>query len=143
MVLILHRDVFAPTVTMGKLYINSTFFCYTLEPAARAFGVKIDGQTAIPEGVYAFEVSHSPRFNRPLIMVYNQADKVTLQNGGISFRGIRLHGGNRVQDTNGCPLVAYNRSVVNESIWDSAEKDLTQKALDIGGKGVLVVTSAY
>ena len=87
------------TYTIGRLAINGTYFCDTLEPTWRDIGVgrpgrKVMGRTAIPEGRYPLVVTFSPRFKRwlPLLLHVPQ------------FSGIRIHSGNTADDTEGCIL---------------------------------------
>ena len=85
----------------------------------------IPGETAIPFGFYHGQVTYSPAFKREMPLIKNVP----------GFNGIRIHGGNNIDDTYGCILVAHNTD--NEGkIWGSAESDLTTliKANDIHGK---------
>lgn len=59
-------------------------------------------------------------------MIYNQENGYELKNKGVSFKGVRLHGGNTHKNTEGCILVAYNR-LSDDLIQGTAEKDLTEK----------------
>lgn len=120
------RDTHTLTSSVGKLYINGKYFCHTLEDVARAEGVKIPGHTAIPTGTYAVQLSMSSRFGRIMPMIYNQENGYELRNKGVSFKGVRLHGGNTHKNTEGCILVAYNR-LSDDLIQGTAEKDLTEK----------------
>jgi hypothetical protein len=112
--LLLVREVFTSFSTGGKLYINGNFFCYTLEDIVRPPLVKIRDMTAIPAGYYNIKITMSEHFKRETAELLN----VPL------FEGIRMHGGNTSQDTEGCVLVAYNRKG-NDYIFNSAETDLT------------------
>jgi len=76
--------------TFGKL---SAEICFTLEDAIR--DTKVHGQTAIPAGRYRIELVNSPRFGPDTISLI----------GVPNFENIRIHGGNTVDDTEGCPLV--------------------------------------
>ena len=100
--------------TLGELYVDGTFFCYTLEDAARRDGIKIAGKTCIPEGVYPVTLTQSARFGR----ITPEVQEVP------GFSGIRIHGGNRPEDTEGCILAAYNK-LPGGIIQGTAEKSLT------------------
>jgi hypothetical protein len=66
----------------------------------------------IPEGAYWIMNSYSPKFNRRLPLVYG---------GSIhKNRGIRIHAGNSVVDTNGCILIGNTSNLVTARIGDSA-----------------------
>ena len=79
--------------TIGKLYVDEEFECYTLEDPERL--VKIHGKTAIPDGRYELIISQSPRFGRELPLLLNVPN----------FEGVRIHPGNTAEDTEGCILV--------------------------------------
>ena len=44
------RKEFTDQSTIGDLFIDDTYFCHTLEDMVREPGVKVPGETAIPEG---------------------------------------------------------------------------------------------
>lgn len=122
----IERTEFFDDTTIGKLYMNENYFCWTLEDAVRAYGVKVYGKTAIPAGKYKAKVTYSPKFKRDMLMLYTENDGSTLKNGGISFSGVRIHGGNDHEDSHGCPLICYNRPS-KKRIQGSAEKEFTAK----------------
>ena len=118
------RESYTKDTTIGKLYIDGVYFCYTLEDAVRDYGVKVKEHTAIPRGEYKVKLSMSSRFKRVMPMVYTEPNEYELINGGISFKGIRFHGGNTHKNTEGCILVAKNK--LNDStIQGTMEKQLT------------------
>lgn len=123
--LLVIRDTFTDDTTIGKLFVNGEFFCYTLEDAVRDYGVKVKGDTAIPRGKYKVKISRSSRFKRLMPMVYTESNGYELVNGGISFKGIRIHGGNTHNNTEGCILVAHNK-VNDKRIQGTAERELTE-----------------
>lgn len=90
----LKRYEFKDTYTVGRLYIDDVYFCYTLEDVVRK-GEKVDGQTAIPTGTYNIIINHSNRFNRDLPLLENVPN----------FKGVRIHSGNTSKDTEGCILL--------------------------------------
>lgn len=83
--------------TVGALFVEGVFHCWTLEDVVR--DVKVPGETAIPFGRYPVVLTHSPRFNRVLPEVRNVP----------GFIGVRIHAGNRKEDTEGCILVGLDR----------------------------------
>jgi len=124
--LVLRRDVFTETETLGMLSANGKFFCYVLEDVVRdPKAKKVHGQTAIPEGHYKVSFTMSNRFKRLMPLIENVPN----------FQGVRIHGGNHHKNTEGCLLVAYNRYLkkpfpgevtIRNWIQGSAEKDITK-----------------
>lgn len=100
MELLLQREPSVDGATIGRFFINGTFFGFTCEDVTRAPGVKIPGETAIPLGRYRVIVNMSQRFGRPLSLVI----------GVDNFTGIRMHSGNGSKDTEGCILIGLARS---------------------------------
>ena len=100
--LTLIRDVKGDKAILGKLYLNGAIVCYTLENAAKA----------IPTGLYLVQNSMSPKFKRELPLIWNS--------GVSSSRGIRMHRGNTVKDSQGCILVGMGRDVKKHFITESA-----------------------
>lgn len=94
----LDRFLIGERQTVGHLYIDGEKFCYTLEDRVRPAGQKVYGQTAIPAGRYAVDMTWSPRFKTVLPIVKDVP----------GFEGIRIHAGNTEADTDGCILVGYN-----------------------------------
>jgi hypothetical protein len=95
----LKRKIFTDDSTIGELFIDGIFVCYTLEDKVR--DKKIYGVTAIPYGEYEVVITFSNRFKQymPLLL------KVP------GFEGIRIHSGNKSADTEGCILVGSSKSL--------------------------------
>ena len=101
----LERSVYSTKSTIGKLYIDNVFFCHTLEDVVRPDGIKIYGETAIPDLIYNVTLSFSNRFQKLMPLVYN-TENLTVEDGvGVKFSGIRIHSGNTDKHTLGCILV--------------------------------------
>ena len=100
--LTLIRDVKGDKAILGKLYLNGAIVCCTLENAAKA----------IPTGVYLVQNSMSTKFKRELPLIWNS--------GVSSSRGIRMHRGNTVKDSQGCILVGMGRDVKKHFITESS-----------------------
>ena len=95
MEIVVKRVEYSTTYTIGKLYINKVFQCWTLEDKVREHGIKIPNKTAIPEGTYKVIINYSNKFKKQLPLLLD----VPL------FEGIRIHSGNKSKDTEGCILV--------------------------------------
>ncbi len=89
----LKRYSFTDNSTIGELYIDKEFQCYTLEPTVRP--KKIKGKTAIDAGTYEVIINWSNRFKRNLPLLLKVPN----------FEGVRIHIGNTPKDTAGCILV--------------------------------------
>ena len=98
------REIFNPTNTISKLYINDEYFCDILEDVDRGLyftqpldeikAIKVYGKTAIPKGVYEIIISFSNKFQQLLPLVLNVP----------GYEGIRIHSGVTEEHTLGCLL---------------------------------------
>jgi len=117
------RETKTNAETIGSLYIDGKFYCYTLEDTYRE--KKQFANTCIPYGTYSVQVTMSTRFKRKLPLIYNQKDLSVLDKDGDRWLGIRIHGGNSHMDTEGCILVAKTRHLNEKSgFLDSAKKTI-------------------
>lgn len=89
--------------TDSEIYLDGKKYCVGLEDVGRPVGVKVLAETCIPEGIYDVEVSLSNRFQKEMILLYNTPDKAVVRNG-VRFTGVRVHGGNSVDNSEGCIL---------------------------------------
>lgn len=92
--LTLRRQPQTDGVTLGSLFVDGTFQCFTLEPADD------EAHPDIPEGRYRVIVNMSTRFKRMLPLVIGVPGRL----------GIRIHPGSTSKDTSGCILLGQERS---------------------------------
>ena len=105
------RDTYTSKSTIGKLFIDGVEFCYTLEDIVRGEGIKVYGETAIPEGEYSMTMSYSNRFKQLMPLLYNKPNLTVKDDKGISFSGIRIHSGNKAEHSHGCILLGSSKSI--------------------------------
>jgi hypothetical protein len=135
------RRWYSDTTTSGQLFINDEYFCETLEDTARAYGVKIPRKTCIPAGKYQVKIDFSNRFQRYMALLYTNSTDLSCEHNGIRFTGVRIHGGNTHENTEGCVLAASKRHSI-ERISGTMEAPLLARiknALDTGEKVVVDV----
>ena len=91
--------------TTGVLEADGRQVCFTLEDEVRQIdGLdvaewKIAKETAIPRGRYRVVIDYSQRFQKLTPHLLDVP----------GFTGIRIHGGNRASDTEGCIIVGERR----------------------------------
>lgn len=98
MLLELKRRWLTAESTVGELYVDGVFECFTLEACYRG-GPKIPGQTCIPVGRYPVRITHSPKFRIDLPLLFDVP----------GFDGVRIHSGIPAEDTEGCILLGQAR----------------------------------
>jgi len=114
----LEREPSIAGTTLGKLFVNGLFECFTLEDQVRELrhddgalvdpsAWKIPGETAIPSGTYTIIIDYSQRFKKLMPHLL----------GVPGFSGVRIHSGNKKEDTEGCILVGKQKG--NRQILES------------------------
>jgi hypothetical protein len=119
------REQYRPGCTIGRMFLDGIFECFTLEDGIRTN--KVYGETAIPAGSYSVVVNYSPRFKMSLPLLRNVP----------KFEGIRIHPGNTAANTLGCILVGRNWTPGSEEVTASkrAFEPLKQKIVDAIARG--------
>lgn len=108
MELLLKRRWLTEKASVGELLVDWQWQCFTLEDRTRPpEEPKVFGETAIPLGRYEVRITHSPRFGIDMPLLLNVP----------GYEGVRIHPGNKPEDTEGCLLVgrSHGPDVINES----------------------------
>lgn len=90
----LKRDQFREDCTLGQLFIDGIFECYTLEPPVRK-----DKPRAIPLGTYKLEMYNSPSNKRKVPLLLNVP----------GFDMVEIHIGNFPKNSKACVLTGKDR----------------------------------
>ena len=121
--------------TEGELFFDNTLVLDTLEDQERDFNgdgdlddegeQKVYGETAILRGIYELKVTWSPKFQKMMVLVL----------GVEHFDGIRYHGGENVDHTDGCVLVGKRNGAGTLTQVNGTQKmiDIVQKCIDEDG----------
>jgi hypothetical protein len=99
--------------TMGALYIDGLFKCFTIEDEGRE--IKVMGETRVPEGSYkialraegGFHGRYSKKYgdmHKGMLAIYNAPDW-KIVNAGMEFQYVLIHTGNTDAHTAGCLLL--------------------------------------
>ena len=103
------------TTTIGLLYLNGFFYCYTLEDTFRE--VKIAGQTRIPAGKYSIDfIRHETELTMKYRSLFPEWFHFHLEIKNVpNYTGVYIHSGGDHTHTAGCLLVSDSLSVKNET----------------------------
>ena len=126
-----------------RTYKREEFFCDTLEPPVMEMKTSLPKEDvlrspakanslkpfAIPEGRYAVVITWSPKFKMWLPVLLGGPDFNRL------FKGIRIHMGNTVKDTQGCILVGRNQIVGRVLESRKWLYELKQKIIEAKARG--------
>lgn len=109
--------------TIGNLFVNDSFFCYTLEDGCNR--VKIPGKTRIPKGKYLidFKKETTPltqkfRDSNPQWFIHHLEIKNVPR-----FDSIYIHNGGTHADTVGCILVSDSLQIENKNRFLTNSKE--------------------
>lgn len=143
MELLLKRIALQDTYTIGKLYVNGTYFCDTIEDKVRDLNKdgdlndvgegKIPSLTAIPYGKYEITLKvKSPKFS--LKPSYSWCGGYLPRLINVPhFEGILIHAGNTADSSAGCILVGENKvkgQVINSMVTLKKLYPILKEALD-------------
>lgn len=139
----LHRDVFGPDATLGRLLIGAAEFGFCCEDEDRGLEQtmgdaevrrhKVKSETAIPRGTYTVSKTWSPKYKRQMYLVHDVP----------GFQGIRIHSGNHEGHTAGCLLPGFHRDVEKMAVYRSRDATAAlETRLDDAvkeGRGIMLV----
>lgn len=119
MKLLLKRIALRESYTIGKLYVDGTYFCDTCEDRVRDNNRdgdlddigegKVYGQTAIPYGTYKVTMNvQSPKYSQRAAYAWCRGYLPRLVDVP-HFEGILIHSGNDATHSAGCILVGENK----------------------------------
>lgn len=131
MKLTVYRFLHTENETIGILFINGIFECYTLEDEFRT--TKVWGETRIPEGTYQVKLRKEGGHHNRYSQKFPDIHKGMLHVQDVpNFKWILIHIGNDDDDTAGCLLVGEAISSDNKSIARStlAYKKMYKKVAD-------------
>jgi hypothetical protein len=107
--------------TLGLLFLNEEFMCYTLEDTFRK--EKVAGKTRIPEGKYQLGLRKAGKLHNRYKKKFPDFHKGMLHIKKVpNFKYILIHIGNHKGNTDGCLLLgdsANNNTVQNGFISSS------------------------
>jgi hypothetical protein len=119
MKIVVDRFEFTDKSTIGTLTCGD-FHCFTLEDTDRNLednhNAKQYGKTAIPRGKYRVIITFSNRFKKELPLLLDVP----------GYSGVRIHPGNKPEDTEGCILVGSS----HKQDWISNSKATFAKLLE-------------
>lgn len=124
--LVLKRIFQNDKYTIGKLYLNDTYLCDTLEPP------KYVNHPCIEKGTYRIGYQYSNKFGRNMPFLLNVNGRV----------GIMIHTGNYPEDTQGCILVGRNLakgSVSNSKQTFQNVNSIIQGVVNLTGTATITV----
>ncbi len=106
----LSREWLNDECSIGELYLNGVFECFTLEDKDRGLmqsmtlsqvqAIKVFGKTAIGKGRYQVVIQFSQKHQKDLPLLLNVTD----------YAGVEIHPGNTDADTLGCILLGQMRT---------------------------------
>lgn len=124
--LVLKRIFQNDKYTIGKLYLNDSYLCDTLEPP------KYVNHPCIDKGTYRIGYQYSNKFGRNMPFLLSVNGRV----------GIMIHPGNYPKDTQGCILVGRNLqkgSVSNSKKTFDNVNSIIQGVVNLTGSATITV----
>jgi hypothetical protein len=126
MKLVLVRYGLGDESTLGRLYIDGAFVCFTLEDERRK--VKVPGETCIPEGEYRIELRTEGAMHPKYAERFKPFHRGMLWLRDVpGFEFIYLHAGNTPKETLGCPLIGARPFIGLEGEFELRESEIAYR----------------
>lgn len=114
--------------TLGILFIDGKFQCYTIEDINRE--KKLAGETCIPLGKYKIEFRTEGGFHKNYMKKFPEMHKGMLEIKGVpNYNYVLIHIGNSSKDTEGCLLVG--NTLNNNNIQSGWLGDSTNAYIEV------------
>lgn len=123
--LVLVRYGLGDDSTLGRLYIDGEFVCFTLEDERRK--VKVPAETCIPEGEYRIELRPAGRLHPDYAKRFSFHKGMLWLRDVPDFEYIYLHIGILPKHTAGCPLVGARPIVGLEGEFELRESEIAYR----------------
>lgn len=137
--LLVKRYKSTANATLGELFIDGVFECYTLEDEFRA--VKVRGETRIPAGTYKVGLRTEGSTHSQYSQRFADIHKGMLHVLNVpGFQWILIHIGNTEKDTDGCLLVGEDRDEEKMTLLRStvAYRKMYPKVAEAVSNGVFI-----
>ncbi len=105
------RRTYLADKTVGKILVDGKEIGNSIEDIGRPAGIKIPKETCIPEGEYQVTITHSTRFGKPMLLLFTDKKTLACTHEGVTFTGIRVHGGTTTAHTEGCILTSQTAQI--------------------------------
>lgn len=140
MVIIVNRFGSFSKASLGGLYVDDKFQCFTCEDVKRL--VKVPGETRIPSGTYPITVAPWGRLHEKYKAKFPFHKGMLMLKNVPNFDGILIHMGNFNTDTEGCILVGNVCDLDKEAVFNSelAYVTLYKKVIDSAIQNALTIT---
>jgi len=95
--LLLDRLIVLPTYTLGSLFVNGEWQCFTREAGVRKDNVFVAGESALPSGLYTVSIPPSRIFGRFAPLIVSSQLTSALDKRGVAM-GMRILPGHHLVD---------------------------------------------
>jgi len=122
--------------TLGIMYIDGAFECFTMEDVVRK--KKIKGITAIPTGKYEVKLRNEGGLTQKYAERFPKIHKGMLWLQNVkNFKWVYIHVGNNATDTEGCILVGDGCVAVRNALTVSNSRHAYERVYKIISEAII------